>query len=397
MGDATSRALRVALIADREIQGKHLRELLETNGLAVVVDRAIQEYSPEQVSTDEVDVLLVNLDEGTSHDMERLEALIEHSAVPILFNEGGIPGGSGWGRKLIAKLNGLVQGRQATVRRAPAETETEQPDAPAPATLQRQPQEVVGVAEVQAETQPETLPEMPAEVLPETAVADAALAAASGDAAETDMQRPALRVVHQNRPQSTAPAQTVWILGASLGGPQAVKLFLSRLPGDLPIGFVLAQHIGKPFVPLLAEQLGRVTEMTVMPAQHGRSIRAREVILVPVDSRFCLTDAGVVELRDEPVRGPYRPCIDEVMEEVARCYGDKAHAMVFSGMGDDGALGATTVSQTGGTVWAQEANSCVISSMPDATRKRGVVSYSGSPEELAAHLAEQTRLQMAGH
>jgi chemosensory pili system protein ChpB (putative protein-glutamate methylesterase) len=111
-------------------------------------------------------------------------------------------------------------------------------------------------------------------------------------------------------------------------------------------------------------------------------------VVVPVDRRFALADDGRVELRDEPIRGPYKPCIDEVMEEVARHYGEGCNAIVFSGMGEDGALGALAVTDAGGQVWAQSAESCVISSMPDATRRRGVVRFSGTPQELATQLGE---------
>lgn len=348
MGDAVSRTLRVALIADRELQGKHLKELLETHGMNVIIDQPIADYRPELYDADEVDVLLVNLDESIGYDMERLDALIEYSSVPILFNEGGIPGGKSWGRKLIAKLTGLVQGRNIATQSTVAATRVRK------------------------------LSENAEDELP-------------GGLGDT--QSSAQVVASQYEP--TAPARSVWILGASLGGPQALKQFLSHLPDTLPTGFIIAQHIGKPFVSLLAEQLGRVTRMRVMPAEHGRAVRTREVILVPIDSRFCLTEAGIVELRDEPVRGPYRPCIDEVMEEAARCYKQHSAAIVFSGMGNDGSLGAVAVERAGGMVWAQEAESCVMSSMPDAARQRGVVSFSGTPQELATQLAQRMGAEMA--
>lgn len=354
MADAVSRGLRVALIAERETQGRHLKDLLETNGLEVILDQTIRDYDPDAVGAGQVDVLLVNLDENTSHQMDRLEALIERSRVPILFNEGGVPGGSGWGRKLISKLSGLVQARVTA-------------DAAAAGTA--------------PETEIEAVPEPKAEPVAEEPTNRGML-----------QQRPALRVVG-NEQERAETAQTVWVLGASLGGPQALKEFLTHLPDQLPIGFVIAQHIGKPFVPLLAEQLARVTRLRVQPAEAGRTLRMREVVVVPVDRRFALAEDGRVELRDEPIRGPYKPCIDEVMEEVARHYGQHCNAIVFSGMGEDGALGALAVTDAGGQVWAQSADSCVISSMPDATRRRGVVRFSGTPQELATQLGEFAAVQ----
>lgn len=338
MGDAAPRVLRVALIADREIQGRDLKALLETNGLAVILDQTIRDYDPETVTTEQVDVLLVNLGDDTSLDMEHLEALIERSTVPILFNEGGVPGGGGWGRKLIAKLSGLAQ-RSRT-----------------PATIENVVEDVSPHIDVE-----------------ENIIEPAQLT------------RPPLRVVSPDIDHA-GPAQIVWVLGSSLGGPQALKLFLSHLPDTLPIGFVIAQHIGKPFVQLLAGQLDRVAAVRVMPAEAGRTLRMREVVLVPVDKRFRLGEGGVVDLTDEPIRRPYKPCIDEVMEEVAHCYGSHSGAIIFSGMGEDGSVGAIAINEAGGQVWAQEAESCVISSMPDATRKRSVVRYSGTPEQLAAQL-----------
>lgn len=353
MADAATRGLRVALIAEQKAQGRNLKELLETNGLEVILDQSIRDYDPDTVDAGQVDVLLVNLDEDASQEMERLEALIERSRVPILFNEGGIPGGRGWGRKLISKLSGLAQAQVQTLAAA------------------RQDAQAAPVAAAQADA--------------ENAVAqDPESAATLAGAA----QRPALRVVDAAQDRGE-PAQTVWVLGASLGGPQALKEFLMHLPEQLPATFIIAQHIGKPFVPLLAEQLNRVAKLGVRPAEAGYPLRPGEVVLVPVDRRFALAEDGCVELRDEPIRGPYKPCIDEVMEEVARHYGAHCHAIVFSGMGEDGALGALAVNDAGGQVWAQSAESCVISSMPDAARRRGVVRFSGSPQELAARLAEQ--------
>lgn len=348
MADAPLRRLRVALIADRDAQGSRLRGLLEAGGVQIVLDRTIGDYQPEQVGADDVDALLVNLDEATSRELDRLEILIERSAVPILFNEGVQPDISGWDRKLIAKLRNLVEVREGSRPRPAASA---------------------------------------APVVPTTAAERV-----TGDGVTP---KPALRVVPPEFGAADMPAVMVWVLGASLGGPQALKLFLSHLPSDLPVGFIVAQHIGQPFVSLLAEQLDRVTGMRVMPAEAGRSVCAREVILVPVDRRFVLTDAGAVDLRDEPVRGPYRPCIDDVMEEAARCYGKKSGAIVFSGLGEDGASGAEAISRAGGVVWAQAADSCVMSSMPDAARRRGVVTYSGTPEELARRVIDKAGTQAA--
>ena len=57
-------------------------------------------------------------------------------------------------------------------------------------------------------------------------------------------------------------------------------------------------------------------------------------------------------------------------------------------MGDDGKAGVQAIARNRGVVWAQSAESCVISSMADHARDTGVVQYSGEPADLARRLVE---------
>ena len=193
-----------------------------------------------------------------------------------------------------------------------------------------------------------------------------------------------------DRPVAPAAAEkiNVWVLGASLGGPQAVRQFLATIQEDLPVAFILAQHIGANHVSLLAEQLNRVTAFTVLSGKTGHQLKHGEVILTPADKQLSITEDGFLALTQAPPATIYSPSIDNVMAEVARCYSDRAGTIIFSGMGDDGARGCEAIADSGGIVWAQDIASCVVSSMPDQARKTGKVSYSANPEQLAKHLYE---------
>lgn len=52
-------------------------------------------------------------------------------------------------------------------------------------------------------------------------------------------------------------------------------------------------------------------------------------------------------------------------------------------MAHDAIEGAKHLSAKGGKVWAQDPDTCVISSMVDGAREAGVVAFMGSPAELA--------------
>jgi len=184
-------------------------------------------------------------------------------------------------------------------------------------------------------------------------------------------------------------AREVWVLGASIGGPQAVKSFLRSLPANFPAGFILAQHIGVGFVSLLAEQLRQVTDLEVLTAEPGKRLLCGQLVVAPVEKRLVFDEYGYIQFAPITQRTIYSPSIDDVITEVARKYGKNSRAIIFSGMGCDGTKGCREVIASGGTVWAQEANSCVISSMADSARDADVVSASGQPEELARHLIDK--------
>lgn len=183
-------------------------------------------------------------------------------------------------------------------------------------------------------------------------------------------------------------ARNVWVLGASLGGPQTVKRFLHALPANLPVAFVLAQHLGENFVSLLADQLDRSSSFQVTTPQVGYVLRHGQVVVAPVDERLVINPIGAIELNPCEETSSYRPSIDRVLKDVATRYGRASGAIIFTGMGDDGVAGCRAIAGAGGQVWVQEASSCVISAMPDAVIASGVASRQGAPEELAQALVE---------
>ena len=110
--------------------------------------------------------------------------------------------------------------------------------------------------------------------------------------------------------------------------------------------------------------------------------------MAPIEAKIILNQSGAISI--DPLSGHsiYTPSIDDVMTDVANNYGPNIGTIIFSGMGNDGEEGCQVISEKGGVVWAQEPDSCVISSMPDSARNTGCVTSSGTPEELAIALVE---------
>lgn len=342
MRESGAAPLRVAVISQSERQRINLRRILESNGLQVVADQTLSECVPAHLDAARVDVLLIDLDESFEHELNSLDVLIEQSSLPILFNDGEVDyldegiRADEWGRKLVSKLGALVgsaPARQAMPILAPA---------PAPNSYK-------------------------------------------------GVERRGLRVIASSEQSGVQRAQHVWVLGASIGGPQAIKRFLSALPGNLPAAFVVAQHIGANFIDLLTEQLNRDSPLPVRRAADGQVLCHGEAVVVPIGQRLVINRVGEMELHPAG-RNDCVASIDVAMMDIADRYGADAGAILFSGMGNDGLRGARHVIEQGGVVWAQNAESCVISTMTDHARHAGLVSVTGAPQQLAERLAQ--RLQM---
>ncbi len=184
------------------------------------------------------------------------------------------------------------------------------------------------------------------------------------------------------------PATNIWVIGASLGGPAAVKLFLNELPKELPIAFIIAQHIDPGFEHTLSQVWGRNSHFDFVQPRSGRVISHGQIMIVPLEQVMTVDQSSKALLFGQPWAGPYSPCIDQVMSLMADHLGVQTGAILFSGMGCDGAEATVKMHKMGIPVWAQSSETCANSSMPDSARETGCVSFTGSPEQLAQYLTQ---------
>lgn len=70
-------------------------------------------------------------------------------------------------------------------------------------------------------------------------------------------------------------------IGASTGGPAALKIILSRLPEDFPAGIVISQHMPKGFTASFADRLNGISKLSVKEAKYGEEITTGKVLICP--------------------------------------------------------------------------------------------------------------------
>lgn len=375
MLDSTTEQTKVAVLASSADQRNHLQTMLEKTGLQVVLSEAEGNKFLAKLKHAKADVLLIDIGDTDDSSLDLIDTISEESPLPILFNDSGTEGvnlaasGETWAIKLAEKLKGLANGH-GNAQNEPID------DTPYPLV-----KNILPVATAQT-----TIKKTPAKKSTPKPAASRPKNDVTTPSEIIDMS--ASQLINYKKTHTNKTDLNVWVLGASLGGPQAVRQFLATIAEDLPVTFVLAQHIGANHVTLLAEQLNRVSKFTVVSGKTGYKLNHHEVILTPADKQLTFTDDGYIALRPAPPGAIYSPSIDNVMIEVAQHFGKRAGTIVFSGMGNDGAKGCEAIAEHGGIVWAQDIASCVISSMPDHARKTGTVSYTAKPDFLAKHLYE---------
>jgi two-component system chemotaxis response regulator CheB len=157
-------------------------------------------------------------------------------------------------------------------------------------------------------------------------------------------------------------------LGASTGGPEALRQVLAALPPHAP-GVVVAQHMPPVFMTAFAARLDKVGPLRVAEARHGQPIRPGHVYLAPGDRHLAIQrEAGayVCQLLDAEKINRHRPSVDVLFRSVANTAGASARAALLTGMGNDGAQGLKDLFDAGALTLAQDEASSVVFGMPRA-------------------------------
>lgn len=180
--------------------------------------------------------------------------------------------------------------------------------------------------------------------------------------------------------------RSVWLLGASLGGPAAVKQFLDTLPAEAPVAFVYAQHIDAGFEHQLPQILGRQNAWRIRNCTEGSQLKHGEVLVAPINRMLGFGPEGQAQLQDGPWPGAYQPSLEALLDQLAGAFAPHCGAIIFSGMGEDGVAACGRLRQQGMEVWTQSSASAACATMPEAVRRAGYSSREGSPTELALAL-----------
>lgn len=158
-------------------------------------------------------------------------------------------------------------------------------------------------------------------------------------------------------------------IGTSTGGPKALQAILPELPQSFPVPIVIVQHMPAAFTATLARSLDQRCQIRVQEAYEGAEIRAGEAWIAPGDYHMTVErtpGGGRLHLDQGPKENSCRPAVDPLFRSVAKSFGARALAIVLTGMGSDGLVGARALAQIGARIVVQDEASSVVWGMPGA-------------------------------
>lgn len=172
------------------------------------------------------------------------------------------------------------------------------------------------------------------------------------------------------------------MVGASLGGLDALPALLVGLGPDLPAPVVVVQHRSAEAGEALRRHLQQRSFRRLREPEDKEAIRAGQLYLAPADYHL-LIDGDVFSLSTEAPVSYARPSVDVLFESAAESFGDGTVAVVLTGANRDGAAGAARVKAAGGTVVVQDPCTAECGIMPAAAIAAAPVDWVLPLDEIA--------------
>ncbi len=185
-------------------------------------------------------------------------------------------------------------------------------------------------------------------------------------------------------------------IGASTGGLDALASVLSSVPPTMTTPILVTQHLPISFMPYFADQLSALAGRPCYVAHERARIVPGRLILAPGDAHLrCVSLGGGgygVRLSREASPSGCMPSVDPMFQSAAFACGSRTLAILLSGMGRDGTLGAAAVKDAGGFVAVQDKASSVVWGMPGSAATAGLAHAILPPEVIGQLITSGRRL-----
>ncbi len=180
-------------------------------------------------------------------------------------------------------------------------------------------------------------------------------------------------------------------IGASLGGLEALRFIVRRLPRDLRASVVVTMHLSPDFRSSLDLILSEEGALPACFATDGEPYAEGHIYLAP-PQRHLIVDEHRLHLGAGPRENSSRPAIDPMLRSLGVCCGGRAIGIILTGTLGDGASGLWCLKQCGGQTVVQDPSDAAYPQMPlaaiDRAKPDHVTALEDIPDLLKSLVAE---------
>ena len=172
----------------------------------------------------------------------------------------------------------------------------------------------------------------------------------------------------------------VVVIGASTGGPGVTESIIKRLPANLAVPVVIAQHMPERFLISYAERLNNLTPLTVKVPLNGEELQPYTIYIAPGNKNTRVTkrkhsNRAAIALTEDTYDEYNFPSVDCLFLSAAEAFGKKVIGLILTGMGRDGTVGLKKIKEAGGITIVQDEASSIIYGMPKSAWESGAASH----------------------
>ena len=163
-------------------------------------------------------------------------------------------------------------------------------------------------------------------------------------------------------------------IGASTGGIHALSKILAALTPAVRQPILITQHLPESFMPYFATQVALLAHRPCSVATESARLEPGRILIAPGDAHIRLVktvEGAAIRLSHDRMPSGCKPSVDPMLDSAADVFGPRMLAIVLSGMGRDGAIGAEKVAAAGGSIVVQDKASSVVWGMPGAIASAG--------------------------
>ncbi len=161
-------------------------------------------------------------------------------------------------------------------------------------------------------------------------------------------------------------------IGASAGGLAALKIFISRVPADSGIAWVVVMHLSPTHESHLSELLQPHVGVPVRQVTDTTVLEPNQIYVVPPNANLNAIDTHL-RLSELEERAAKRGPVDHFFRTLARTHNGHSVGVILTGTGSDGAQGIREIKAKGGITLVQDPEEAEYDGMPRSAIATGEV------------------------